>query len=448
MGISFIVTLYASSFFFTTVTDHLILNRKIVFCLIGGFVVFGIGFFDDIKRLGPLIKVIFQIAGVSIAYWGGIRINGICLFDNELFFGPLSYFITLFWFLLFINSVNLMDGLDGLSTGIVFFVSVVMTIILVISSNYLIAMMFAALAGSTLGFLKYNFNPASIFMGDSGSYFLGYTLASLAILGSIKSQLGAVMLIPVVAMGVPLIDTILAPIRRFVLGKKMFEADRGHIHHRLLEMGLSTQKSVLIIYAISICLCISTIILVNLRNETIGFFFIMLGIGAFILIRKLGYFEYFAVDKVMSWFKDVGDDIGINHERRSFLNYQIKITNSKNIKDLWDNTCTALEKLTFDMAELHFDESTGLNTDLSSPGMSWLKDGFTNLNFKKNFLKIELPLLGKENMHQGTLYLYKDLKTGSMNDYTLRRVELLRKTMIQCIEKMIAEKQKGQEAGN
>jgi len=83
MGISFIVTLYASSFFFTTVTDHLILNRKIVFCLIGGFVVFGIGFFDDIKRLGPLIKVIFQIAGVSIAYWGGIRINGICLFDSN-----------------------------------------------------------------------------------------------------------------------------------------------------------------------------------------------------------------------------------------------------------------------------------------------------------------------------------------------------------------------------
>ena len=221
-----------------------VLDRDLLFLFTGAVVTFGIGFFDDFRRQGPKIKFLFQIIGASLAFYGGARVGvvlwGVHLLDHLV----VSYIITVFWFLLLINAINLVDGLDGLAGGIIFFASLVMMILSLLKSDYLIGFYFSILAGSVLGFLRYNFNPATIFLGDGGSYFLGYAMATLSVIGLVKSQTGAALAIPLLALGVPLFDTILSPLRRFLRGKKMFSPDKGHIHHRLVRMGLTAKKAV------------------------------------------------------------------------------------------------------------------------------------------------------------------------------------------------------------
>jgi len=349
---AFFLALALASLFMTEVSDKLVLERKTVFFLVGALVVFGVGLFDDFHRLGPMVKFIFQLIGASVAFYGGLRIEFFSFFGLDLHFGFICYFVTLFWFILFINAINLIDGLDGLAAGITFFASLVLIILSVMKGEHLIGMLFAALAGVCLGFLRYNFNPATIFMGDSGSYFLGYAIAGLSIMGSIKSQVGAAMLIPVLALGIPLFDTILSPVRRFVRGQKMFHPDNGHIHHRLVGLGFTTKKAVWIIYVNTFCLCIVAIFIVNIGDERAGLLLITIGAGAVVFIRKLGFFEHFASDKLYGWFKDVTDEAGFSHDRRSFLNLQIEIGKSGDLEELWTNVCKALEKLKFDMGEM------------------------------------------------------------------------------------------------
>jgi len=270
----------------------------------------------------------------------------------------LSYGLTIFWFLLFINAVNLVDGLDGLAGGIVVFASMVLVLLLILSKQYVTALYFSILAGSVLGFLRYNFNPASIFLGDGGSYFLGYAIASLSILGSVKSQVGAALAIPLLALGVPLFDTILSPLRRFIRGKKMFHPDNGHVHHHLINLGLTTRKAVLILYGITFLLCLLAIFATNLRDERAGLFLVVLGAGVAIFVRKLGYFEYLASDKLYGWFQDISDQTGFSHDRRSFLNQQIEISQSKNINELWDRLQTAAHFLGIEFIELKLLDTT------------------------------------------------------------------------------------------
>jgi len=388
-----------------------------------------------------------------------LRLSQFYLFDVLVSFGPLDYFITVFWFVLFINAVNLIDGLDGLASGIVVFASIVMVILSVIRKDFLTALLFAALGGSVLGFLRYNFNPASIFLGDGGSYFLGYTIAGLSIMGSVKSQVGAAMLIPLLALGVPIFDTLMTPLRRFVRGRKMFSPDNGHVHHRLLGKGLTTRRVVLIIYLTTACLCVIAVALVNIRDEQAGLFMIILGICVVIFVQKLGYFEYIATDKIYGWFKDLTYEAGLSRERRSFLSIQIEIENSRDIDELWQNVDYALEMLKFDYAafylnsrqmvqeinrpeegacslyhlerrKTHAAESSACLRK-ESPDWSWESSRLANneKKFTHSLLKLELPLSSSDNRDLGTLVLIKDVKKDSLEHYALRRGEHLRRSI-------------------
>ena len=447
---AFLLTL-ALSALISGLSDKLTLDRQTTFFLLGALMVFGVGLFDDFHRLGPKVKFLFQVIGASIAFWGGLRIEVFPFFGIDLHFVILSYFITVFWFVFFINAINLIDGLDGLAAGIAFFASAIMVILSVMKGEYLIAMLFAALAGAVLGFLRYNFNPASIFMGDGGSYFLGYVIAGLSIMGSIKSQVGAAMLIPIVALGVPIFDTILSPIRRFILGREMFKPDKGHIHHKLAGMGFSTKRVVWTIYGISFCLCILSVVLVNVRDEQAGLFLILMGTGAVIFIRKLGYLEYFTSDKIFGWFKDITDEAGFSHGRRSFLSLQVQMNKSRNLEEMRQNLCKVGEKLEFDMAELYLcrrceDKAYDGPRDVTpriqkkerrknrnGGSFQWTRKDF-DINehiFSNALLKLELPLISYDNGHQciGVLWMIKDVKRNHISHYTLRRVEHLRRTV-------------------
>jgi UDP-GlcNAc:undecaprenyl-phosphate GlcNAc-1-phosphate transferase len=469
-GLSLILSFFTSIvlilFINTNVSKLLILDKRTLFFLSGAVIVFGIGMVDDFRRIIPSVKLLFQIAGVSLAFLGGISIDAFSLMGLNIYFGPLNYFLTLFWFLLFINAINLIDGLDGLATGIVMFVSLLMTISLIIGNTLLEGMLFAGLAGSSLAFLLYNFKPASIFLGDGGSYFLGYMLAGLSIIGSAKSQVSAAFLIPLIALGVPLFDTILSPLRRFAIGKKIFQPDGDHLHHRLLKLGLNQKTAVLIIYGITIVLCASSILLVNLRNEMIGFFMLLLGVAAVMSFRLLGYSDYFTGTKVTERISDISDDIGLSGTRRSFTNFLNEIMNSENFENLWKSVTQILDMLEFDKGSLYLNNPlrheelkdrgrivyvaehperrnvTPLNSSVilrrSPPELDWVRPPFVMENYicSRSILRIELPLVENEQTHFGTIVLVKDMKTKPINHQTLRRIEDLRRTIIRKMEAM------------
>ena len=418
--LAFAATMVLASLYVTRVSELLVFNQRMAFGIYGALVVFGCGLWDDFRRLNPGIKLFFQIVGATLAFVGGISINGFIIGSYDMQINVLvSYAVTIFWFLLFINAVNLIDGLDGLAGGVVFFVCVLMIILSSTHGDYLTAVYFAALGGAILGFLKYNFNPASIFLGDGGSYFLGYAVAALSIMGSAKSQVGALMLIPVLALGVPIFDTILSPIRRFIRGRKIFRPDKGHIHHIFLRMGLSSSNVVLIIYGITMALCVLAILLVNLRNEAGGFVLVILLFGMLFLVRKMGYMEYLAFDKFYGWFQDVTDVAGFTQERRSFLSLQIEANKSRNIDELWADVSRLLEMLKFDKAELHYG---------TEPVRCWRST--REIDSSDSFLRIEVPLIDGDPDIFGKFILVKDVKLGHLQPYTIRRVEHLRRTLL------------------
>ena len=230
--------------------------------LLGAVVIVIIGVVDDIKPLPALLKFLVQIVAALIAVYFGVVIEA---FSNPLVFSDSQYVflyslsipITVVWIVAITNSVNLIDGLDGLAVGVSTISAVVMLIIslMVSDSNVAvdsnIAVIMAALTGACLGFIPYNFNPAKIFMGDTGALLLGYILATMSILGLFKFYAVVSFAAPFLALALPLFDTAFAFLRRLLKGQNPMKPDRGHFHHRLLDMGLSQKQAVVIMYTIS-----------------------------------------------------------------------------------------------------------------------------------------------------------------------------------------------------
>ena len=431
---TFMMVLIALQYFPTALSKLLAIDLRFGLFLSGAALTFGVGLWDDFKRLGPRTKLCVQIIGASLAYFSGLRITSFSPLDIHIQLGWVSYLATVFWFVLFINAINLVDGLDGLAAGLVCFTSLAMVVLGLLKQNYLAAILFAVLAGSLMGFLRYNFNPASIFLGDGGSYLLGYLVAGLSIMTSVKSDLSATMAIPLLALGVPVFDTILSPVRRFLRGQKMFLPDKGHVHHRLLAMGLTSRKAVGLIYAITAGLCLAAIYIVNLRDERSGLFLILLAAGVVFFIRKLGYLDYVASDKVLGWFQDVTDAVGVSHERRSFLNIQIEISQAKDCRQMWDHMIRALEMLNFDQCDL---KVNGYCRTLGLPEDGVLRWNRLNGHSKdpKLPMRIDLPLIGSDQRWFGNMMLEKDVKDGEIGHYTLKRVEHLRRNIVRAMEK-------------
>jgi UDP-GlcNAc:undecaprenyl-phosphate GlcNAc-1-phosphate transferase len=253
------------------------------------------GVVDDVRELGAKRKLFIQSVVASLAWVGGARIETSVFLPGigPVVIGPeLSYILTLIWIVAFINAINLIDGLDGLAGGVVFFATVTNLVVALTTGNTLAAVLNAALSGAVLGFLFYNFNPATIFMGDTGSMFLGYCLGTAALMsGRQKESTVASLLVPVIALGLPITDTLLAMLRRVAAKRSVFAADRQHLHHRLLNLGLTHRRAVLIMYACSIVLCMAALAAALGRNWQVGAAItgaVVTLIGA---VRFAGYFE-------------------------------------------------------------------------------------------------------------------------------------------------------------
>ena len=233
------------------------ISRQILGILIGAVIIVIVGVVDDIKPLRALIKLIIQIIAALVAVYFGVIIdifsNPIIFSANEfVFLGYFSIPITVLWIVAITNSVNLIDGLDGLAVGVSAISSIAMLIIaLMVSDDLNVAVILAALTGACLGFMPYNFNPAKIFMGDTGALLLGYVLSTVSIIGLFKFYAVVSFAAPFLVLALPLFDTSFAVIRRILKGQSPMSPDRGHFHHRLLDIGLSQKQAVAILYTIS-----------------------------------------------------------------------------------------------------------------------------------------------------------------------------------------------------
>ena len=245
-----------------------IMTRQVMAILVGAFIIAVMGIVDDIKALDAKPKFLIQIiAAMIVVILGDVKIQA---FTNPNLLSEAAYLVlpnwisvivSIIWIVFITNAVNFIDGLDGLAAGVSAIMSVTLVFIATKLGEYSVAVIGVSLMGACFGFLPYNFNPAKIFMGDTGSTFLGFILASLSIQGVFKSYAIISFAVPLLILGLPLFDASFAMIRRISKGQSPMQADRGHLHHRLIDMGFSQKQTVFILYIISGILGISAIIL-------------------------------------------------------------------------------------------------------------------------------------------------------------------------------------------
>lgn len=270
-------------------------NAVRVFGLCGGGALVGtVGALDDVRGLRALHKLVVQLAVSTLAWECGFRIDAVTLpVIGELSMGVFGLPVTMLWIVGVTNAVNLIDGLDGLAGGVVFFAGVTNLVVSVTLGRTFTALVMSAMLGAVFAFLFYNFNPARIFMGDSGSYLLGYVLATASLVGPTGKATTAVsLLVPIVAMGLPIFDTLFAMVRRAIERRPIFSPDRGHIHHRLVDLGLTHRRAVLILYGVSVVLTVASIGIYLGRSWQVGVALLTATVMMLGLVRFVGYFSY------------------------------------------------------------------------------------------------------------------------------------------------------------
>ncbi|MDY4522367.1 MAG: MraY family glycosyltransferase [Atopobium sp.] len=255
--------------------------------------IFFVGVLDDIFSLKPLVKFTGQIIAAVIAVCGGLVIGNIYnpLTESEIVLGFLTYPITIMYLVAYCNIINLIDGLDGLASGITCIASLTMFVLATAAGRLDAAALSIALAGTTLGFLRFNFNPASIFLGDSGSLLLGFTLGAISLLNVTRVAGLTTIIIPLLVASIPIIDTLSAIVRRKRAHVSIGQADKGHIHHRLIQSGFDQRQAVLLIYAWTAMLCIGSFVMTKVPVWPRMIIFIVLIVASGSFASKLHLFE-------------------------------------------------------------------------------------------------------------------------------------------------------------
>lgn len=262
---------------------------QMISILISGFIIILTGLIDDINPVKARYKLIMQIiAACIVVFYGNIVLNHISAFGMNLnFVEPLNYIVTILFIVSITNAINLIDGIDGLAAGVssIYFVTIAIIAFILAKTSGLDVILALIMLGSTLGFLVYNFNSASIFMGDSGSLFLGFIISVIALLGFKATTLTS-LIVPLVLLAIPIFDTILAILRRTIKHQSIGKPDKEHFHHQLLKMKFSTKKTVLIIYLINILFALVSIFYVLGDNELAIFIYVMLMIVLLFVVLK------------------------------------------------------------------------------------------------------------------------------------------------------------------
>jgi len=254
--------------------------------------IFALGIYDDLRGAGPWLKFAVQAVAAALLFAGGMRVLDLPL----IFPHTLPWFVglplTVLWVLAVTNAFNLIDGLDGLAAGSALFSTLVFFVVALVNQYWMCSLVSVTLAGAILGFLRFNFNPATIFLGDSGSLFIGFMLSALALASTEKAPTFIAVAIPVVSFGLPILETGLSIVRRLISGRPIFTADGEHIHHKLLKMGLSHRQVVIVLYAVSAVFALLSLFLLWPTRSTVGLVLAVVGTGIWLGVQHLNYLEF------------------------------------------------------------------------------------------------------------------------------------------------------------
>jgi UDP-GlcNAc:undecaprenyl-phosphate GlcNAc-1-phosphate transferase len=333
---SVMLALLSLSFVHNLLTQNLRPELKAIAAVLGcGLLVLLIGVYDDVRGANASLKLI-SLGLVTILFYAlGGRIDGLSIpFVGQVGLPPLAGFgLTLLWVVGITNSFNLIDGVDGLASGSALFSTLVLVTTSIIQGQARVTVVALALSGALAGFLRYNFSPASIFLGDSGSLFVGFILAALSIQGSQKASTAVAVAIPILAFGLPVVDTSVTIARRLLSGKPVFEGDREHIHHMLLARGWSQRQVALALYAVSAAFGFAAMLFVNGGSRIPAVVLFVVG-GAIVL--ALGHLRYHEVDELRaSVRRNLGD-----RRQRAVNNLRIRracqsLSSARRLNDLF-----------------------------------------------------------------------------------------------------------------
>jgi UDP-GlcNAc:undecaprenyl-phosphate GlcNAc-1-phosphate transferase len=317
--------------------------REIAVLLGCGFLVLCLGVYDDLRGAGATVKFLGLGAITTLFYLLGGRIEGLSIpFVGAVNLPPVvGYLATLVWVVGIANAFNLIDGMDGLAAGSALFSSLLLLIVALIQGRPVVAVVGLALSGALAGFLRYNFNPASIFLGDSGSLFVGFALAALSIQGAQKATTAVAVAIPLLAFALPVVDTGVTIARRLVNGKPIFKGDREHIHHMLLARGWSQRRVVLVLYGVSAAFGLLAMLFVNSGNGLTAVVLFVVGVA---VVVAVGHLRYHEVDELRASVKrNLGE-----RRARAARNIQVRracraVAAAGTLNELFDGVLELLE---------------------------------------------------------------------------------------------------------
>ncbi len=336
------------------------LNNLPLGCLaIGGLATVVLGLFDDLRGLRGRYKLLGQLAVAGLLIWAGIRIEGFTAFGYQINLLWLAIPATLFWLVGTTNAINLIDGIDGLAGSVGLILCLTMAAILGWQGNLALACVMLALGGGLLGFLRFNFAPASIYLGDAGSMLIGLTCGTVAVLANAKSSAAMAFAVPIAVWSIPILDSFAALLRRKLTGRSLFAPDRGHLHHSLLVRGWTVQQASLFIALICATTCLSAVLSIYLRNEWIALITVVAVMVFLVFTRTFGHIEFALLRGRMRNFANslVRYDGGGGLNMRESC---IQLQGSREWSKLWAAIVEAAEgyhltrvKLTIDIPLLH-----------------------------------------------------------------------------------------------
>ena len=368
--------------------------------------IFFLGIYDDFHGAGPYLKFAVQAIAAAMLFASGMRVLDLPL----IFSHSLPWFVglplTVLWVVAVTNAFNLIDGLDGLAAGSALFSTMVFFVCALVSRSWLESLMSVTLAGAILGFLRFNFNPATIFLGDSGSLFIGFMLSALALAGAQKAPTFVAVAIPVVSFGLPILETMLSILRRLISGRPIFTADREHIHHKLLKMGFSHRQVVIVLYAVSAIFAMLSLFLLWPTGSTLGLVLAVVGTGIWLGVQHLNYLEFGELRRVAQRTIDQRQIVINNLAVRRAVE-ELKLAGDFN--QVRSVLVAAFESNDFDAFELNLKSLPGDQAAPSEPNrhFHWSKFPHMMAISGQPSWKLTLDLVTTLNRRRGSLVVYR-----------------------------------------
>jgi len=340
--------------------------QSLLTIFLSGISMLVLGIVDDRLGLRARTKFTVQIPIAVLLVWSGVSFSVLNIpFIGIIDLGWCGPVLSVIWIVGITNALNLIDGMDGLAAGVALFVAVTNGILAIMNNHPLLAVVMWSMAGGCLGFLRYNYNPAKVFLGDTGSLFLGMTLAVTSMQASFKGSVATSMLVPVLVLGYPALDTLLAMGRRAITGRPIFEGDKSHIHHRLLQLGFSQHRTVLMLYAVSATFCLVALMTVVGNELILGISIGALAVIFWIGLRALGFMNYFVG-------KGLEERLWHRKAKIHMIMYQSKLQRAKRREDVFDVLREASEL--FGAVRVEVEQGTGLLGRASQWQWVWKRD--------------------------------------------------------------------------